>query len=251
MPIEVLRDNNGEALRTFDQRYLSLDWSGYILPKFHTNKHYVSAQATWVVPTVTFKGTARYSSTWVGIGGFCTTSKCGPNHLDQTLIQLGTEQDALSPTESDYFAWYEMLPEVEIPTTLLVNPGDTITASLSCSGICDTGDWTLSMTNETTGVTWGPQQFFYASPNLSAEVIQEAPFNGGILPLADFHKATFSATMANSKGANLSTGFGIVMDDQQPHHETASSNVSSPSSSHDGFNACFNPAKKLAHCSAP
>ena len=251
LPAEILRDENGDALHTFDNRYLSLNWSGYILPKFKTNRHYVAAQATWVVPAVTFKGTPRYSSTWVGIGGFCTTSKCAPRHIDQTLIQLGTEQDALGATELDYFAWYEMLPEAEIPTTLVVNPGDTITASLSCAGDCSTGDWMLEMTNETTGVTWGPQEFFYASPNDSAEVIEEAPFNGSVLPLADYHKATFSATMANSKGANLSDGVSIVMDDRQPQHRTASSNASPPSSSHDGFNTCFNSSKKLAHCPAP
>jgi hypothetical protein len=251
LPVEVLRDVNGDPLHTFDKRYVSGNWSGYVLPKFQTNKHYVAAQATWVVPTVTFKGSMRFSSSWVGIGGFCTTMKCAPRHIDQTLIQLGTEQDAISDTQSDYYAWYEMLPEASIPTSLLVNPGDTITASLSCANSCATGDWMLSMTNETTGVTWGPQEFFYASPNESAEVIEEAPFNGGILPLADYHKATFSATMANSKSASLADGVSIVMDDRQPHHRTASSNVSAPSSSHDGFNACFNSTKSLAHCPAP
>ncbi len=75
--------------------------------------------------------------------------------VDKSLIQLGTAHEALSRTETDYFAWYEMLPAASIPTSLVVNPGDVITASLTCAGNC-TGSqsWTLSMTNETTSQNW-------------------------------------------------------------------------------------------------
>ncbi|HEV2169467.1 MAG TPA: G1 family glutamic endopeptidase, partial [Candidatus Binatus sp.] len=182
---------------------------------------------------------------------FCATSKCAPHHIDETLIQLGTEQDAVSDSESDYYAWWETLPEPSVPIpTLNIAPGDTITAALSCANSCDTGDWTLSMTDVTTGVNW-TQEFSYASPNLSAEVIEEAPFDGGILPLANYHKTSFTATMANSKSADLTSGASIVMVDHQPHHRTASSNVSAPNSSHDGFDACFNSKKSLAPCPKP
>jgi hypothetical protein len=250
-PVEIVRDENGDPLRTFDLKYKSFNWSGYILPNFQTNEHYIAAQATWVVPEVTFKGkgTVRYSSSWIGIGGFCTNKSC--SHEDTSLIQLGTEQDAISDTETDYYAWYEMLPEASIPiSTITVEPGDTITAALSCADSCDSGQWTLSMTDETTSVNW-TEDFSYSSPNLSVEVIEEAPYSGGILPLADFHKASFTATMANSTSADLSKGSSIVMVDKQKHHESASSNVSALDSTHDGFDACFNSSKSLAHCPKP
>jgi hypothetical protein len=245
----ILRDDNGDPLKTFDNRYITSNWSGYVLPEFQTKKQYVAAQVSWIVPTVTYKGHPAFSSSWVGIGGFCEDKNCSSE--DTTLIQLGTEQDTISKSETDYYAWYEMLPEAEILIpTITVSPGDMITASLSCSGTCNTGDWTLSMTDETTGASWS-DGFSYSSNNTSAEVIQEAPYDGGVLPLADYRKATFSATTANSASANLSKGVSVVMIDSQPHKETATSNVSHLSSTNDGFNTCFNAAKGLAGCSKP
>jgi hypothetical protein len=41
------------------------------------------------------------SSIWVGIGGL---------NGDQTLIQVGTEQDASATGATTYYAWYETLP---------------------------------------------------------------------------------------------------------------------------------------------
>jgi hypothetical protein len=252
MPVEVLRDESGDALRTFDKKYKTFNWSGYVLPKFQTNKHYTAATATWVVPAVTFKGHPAFSSSWVGIGGFCTIASCRSG--DQTLIQLGTEQDVFSDTDIEYYAWYETLPASEQPIeTLTVQPGDTITASLSCADGCDTGQWTLSMTDETTSATWN-QDLFYSSLNLSAEVIEEAPYDGGILPLADFNKVTFSALgamTANGSAVNFGGSDNIVMLDRQTHDEAATSNVSGLISTHDGFGACFNAGKGLAHCPKP
>jgi len=248
-PVEVLRDANGDPIRTRDMRYVTLNWSGYVLPKFQTGKKYTAAQATWVVPAVSFHGVESASSSWIGIGGFCANKKC--TQVDQTLIQLGTEQDAISKTETDYYAWYEMLPDFSIMTPLVVSPGDVITASLSCTGDCSTGQWALSMTNETTAMNWSGN-FSYGSPNLSVEVIEEAPTGGsGILPLADFGKATFTATTAESMSVDLSKGDSVVMVDKQPHHRVDSSSVSAPDSTKDGFNACFNSHKSFAKCAKP
>jgi len=200
-PVEVLRDVNGDPIRTSDGRLTSGNWSGYVVASYQTKEHYTAAQATWTVPTVTYDGFEAWSSSWIGIGGFCENKKCEPE--DETLIQLGTEQDAVSPSETDYYAWYEMLPYDSIPTSLVVNPGDVITASLSCAGACESPQsWTLSMTNETTSDSWS-DVFSYESPELSVEVIEEAPYSGVILPLADFDKATFSDTTADSAIVNF------------------------------------------------
>jgi hypothetical protein len=243
-PIVVIPGPDGNALVTGEGQFTSANWSGYVLPEFITHESYISAQATWVVPTVVFKKKPAVSSNWVGIGGFCKNSQC--TKVDRTLIQLGTAHEALSRTQTDYFAWYEMLPAASIPTSLVVNPGDVITASLSCAGNCTgTQNWTLSMTNETTAQSWS-HPFTYASSNLSAEWIEEAPSGrGGILPLANYGISTFDQSMTNGDSANLTLADTIVMRD--PHGE--SSNVSAVDSTLDGFSACFGPHKKLKPCS--
>jgi hypothetical protein len=250
-PIELLRDAKGDPIRRNTGEFESMNWSGYVLPKFITGEHYTAAQATWIVPEVFFDGINNSaSSSWVGIGGFCKNKKCGRHQDDGTLIQLGTEQDFVSETEPpNYYAWYEMLPGAENPIfSLPVNPGDVITASLSCAAKCNKKtSWTLSMTNETTGDTWS-QVVKYKSSRLSVDVIEEAPFSDGILPLADFRTATFSDITANSDPVNLSEGVSVVMEDDQGEEGTESSNVSAPNSTNDGFAACFSDSSALASC---
>jgi hypothetical protein len=244
-PIQVIPGPDGNALVTGEGQFTSTNWSGYVLSEFETRQLYFTAQATWVVPTVVFKNESALSSNWVGIGGFCENSQC--RSVDQTLIQLGTAQQASSRKKTSYFAWYEMLPAASIPIpTLVVSPGDVITASLSCAGNC-TGSqsWTLSMMDETTSQSWS-QDFTYESSNLSAEWIEEAPSSRhGILPLADYGISTFDQSMTNGVGADLTLADTIVMRD--PHGE--SSNVSALDSTFDGFSACFGPHKKLKPCS--
>jgi hypothetical protein len=248
-PVEMLRDENGDPLHVIDSQLVSSNWSGYILPKFLTRKNYTTAQATWTVPEVFFDGIESASASWIGIGGFCKSKKCKQGDVDKSLIQLGTEQDAISDGETNYYAWYEMLPEAEIPTTLVVNPGDRITASLSCAGKCKKKQsWTLSIMNETTGNSWS-NVVTYESSKLSVEVIQEAPSDQhGVLPLADFSTVTFSDTTANADGVNFSEGDSLVLEDPDGG---ASSNVSVPDSTMDGFNACFSADSTLAACTSP
>jgi len=243
-PVQIIRGPDGTALVTGEAKFTSTNWSGYVLPEFETRQLYFTAQATWVVPTVVFKNEPAVSSNWVGIGGFCENTQC--RDVDETLIQLGTTQEALSKKKIGYFAWYEMLPAASIPTSLEVNPGDVITASLSCAGNC-TGSqsWTLSMMDETTSQSW-TQDFTYESSNLSAEWIEEAPSGRhGILPLADYHTTTFDQSMIDGVSANLTLADTVVM--KNPHGE--SSNVSALDSTLDGFSACFGPHKKLKPCS--
>ena len=242
-PIEVIRDPKGNALRMREGQFASSNWSGYVLPSFQTGQEYTSAQGTWIVPTVVGTKKLAASSNWVGIGGFCENTRCTKG--DRTLIQLGTAE-AAKKSQTQYFAWYEMLPQASIMTDLAVNPGDVVTASLSCNPCTGQQSWTLAMTNVTTGDSWSLPDVQYQSSKLSAEWIQEAPSGQhGIFPLVNYGMTTFDQSLVDGVSADLSIGDSIVMLD--PHHET--SNVSALDSTADGFSACFGTKKKLTPCS--
>ena len=234
-PIQPHRKDDGSLGRGARNEIDTSNWSGYAVAKFETGQSYLSAQATWTVATVTYQpdasgSAAQYSSTWVGIGGFCENALC--TNVDRTLIQLGTEQDVSSTGAAQYYAWYEMLPQFPNRIPLPIKPGDSITASLQCTAAClnKKQTWTLSMVNNTTGQQWS-QDFRYASSRLSAVWIEEAPYSGGVLPLADF--GTIAIDPNDVSPPLTLQANGIQMTD--PWGQTAI--PSSPDSF--GFNVCW------------
>jgi hypothetical protein len=245
-----------------------------VLPNFETGQTYTAATATWVVPAVTFdfedsflNVDYEFSSSWVGIGGYCEDADCFTG--DTSLIQLGTEQDAYDVNgilTTAYYAWYEKLPAAsKLIKKFVVNPGDTITASLSCIKHCDKKQqtWQLTMTDATNGSNW-TKKLKYKASELSADWIEEAPYgfefkkqkHPGYLPMADYGTASFSSATANNAQANLGTGDSVYLtgdpltattytgDESNPGESFnniwgQTSVVSSPNSTLDGFNACW------------
>lgn len=120
----------GKALHGTFNQVVTQNWSGYAVANFETHKTYSSASGTWVVPTVTPAGVAPgYSSSWVGIGGYCESTTC--TAVDSSLIQLGTDQFVSSTGVVSYSAWYELLPTGPVTIPLTVKAGETVTASLA------------------------------------------------------------------------------------------------------------------------
>ena len=83
---------------------LSNNWSGYGINGGGT---YTAVQGSWTVPAVSYQSYSgspdvEASSTWIGVGG---------QDGDETLIQIGTMQAAAPNGETEYFAWYEVLPD--------------------------------------------------------------------------------------------------------------------------------------------
>jgi hypothetical protein len=164
------------------------------------------------------------SALWVGIGGV---------NGDQTLIQLGTEQDASATGATHYYAWYEMLPagQIAVPSQQYpVRPGDVVGASLQCSASCTAGatqSWTLAMTDYSAGWTWTSSNLSYASSLGAAEWILEAPTSGQDLelPLAALGSTTFFADLVNGVSPGLSAGEAVALIDPQGH---ATANPSNP-----------------------
>src|SRR5713226_304280 len=130
-PIQVLRRTDGRVARSPLHQMTSTNWSGYVAANFGTGQIYTSAQGTWVVPTVTYfpdsRFSAEYSSTWVGIGGFCENTNC--TVADNSLLQLGNEQDD-GYTRTMYYDLYAALPNPIKNIPISIISGDTITVSL-------------------------------------------------------------------------------------------------------------------------
>jgi hypothetical protein len=87
--------------------------------------------------------------------------------------------------------------------SLSVNPGDSVTVSITQKGALD---WIISMKNNTTGGAYSTT-VQYRSSNSSAEWVQEAPSVGrGTVPLDDFGTLKWSAASAVRDGNTLTLG---------------------------------------------
>ena len=157
----------------------STNWSGYAV----TGSRFTSVSASWKQPTATCSATA-YSSFWVGLDG----------DASNTVEQTGTDADC-SGKSPQYYAWYEMYPKFPVNLSQPVAPGDTMTASVTTDG---RGNFTLTISDASRGWTNVTKAKLKSAKLSSAEVIAEAPSSsGGVLPLANFGTASFTAAKAN------------------------------------------------------
>ncbi len=172
----------------------STNWSGVA----DTGVSFTSIEASWQVPTVTPPSSASvdtYSSTWVGIGG----------DVDPSLIQAGTEQDVTGGGGSEYYAWYELLPNSSIAIDQPVVPGDEMTVLID-ETTPSQQLWTITVTDATQHWTFS-QSFQYDSPNASAEWIEEAPTVGrSQSTMANFGSVTFSSLGVDGESALIPSG---------------------------------------------
>jgi hypothetical protein len=172
----------------------STNWSGYAV----TGGRYTSVSASWVQPTVNCSITPTgWSSFWVGLDGDTTN----------TVEQTGTEADCSSGAPV-YSSWYEMYPKFPKNYSDTVKPGDSFSASVTTDG---RGNFTLTLRDTTRGWSHTTTARLKSAKLGSAEVIAEAPSSsGGVLPLADFGTAGFSASTANGKYFNTLSGLDRI-----------------------------------------
>ncbi len=166
----------------------STNWSGYAA----TGRTFTSVASSWTEPTGTCSSGSQYSSFWVGLDGY------NSNSVEQT----GTDVDCSGRT-AQYYAWYEMYPAASVEINHTVRPGDKISASVTYAG---SNSYTLKIADSTQGWTYSTSKKLSGAPRSSAEVITEAPCctaRGGILPLADFGKVSYTGSTAN--GSTLSS----------------------------------------------
>jgi len=177
------------------QQQTSQNWAGYVATSNTGSQRFSSVSGSWVEPSVGSSSTSGdgYSAFWVGLGGSSGQS--------QSLEQVGTSADTTNG-QTQYYAWYELVPAPETRLNLAVNPGDHMTAKVSVNG----STVTISLSDQTTGQSVTKTLQMSNPDTSSAEWIAEAPStytDGGntqVLPLADFGKVTFTGASATSDG---------------------------------------------------
>jgi hypothetical protein len=180
----------------------STNWSGYAVTDPCGTSTFDDVSASWTVPSVSCTGvtTDQYSSAWVGIDGFSSS----------TVEQDGTDSDCIGSTPQ-YDAWYEMYGDADYhggaqvvlnSTSYPVSPGDEISASVTVSG----DEWTLSLSDSRWNEPFTTTIDFAGASASSAEWIVERPetcSNCAFPGLADFGTVTFTAAQAATEGGSL------------------------------------------------
>jgi hypothetical protein len=185
----------GHTPAVHDSYALSSNWSGQIA----TGGTYTGVGADWTVPAVPTTGDDEYSATWIGIDGTSSNS----------LIQTGTAQQSVAGYP-DYYAWYELLPNAEVPLDEYVLPGDAIQASVVEAG---TNTWRISISDSTQSWTYS-NTFGYSTPGASAEWVEEAPtIYGSVATLNDYGTATFTDMGVTGPGTGSPTYTPVYMVD--------------------------------------
>lgn len=179
------------APRIKDKYGNSNNWAGYAVTGLAGSV--TDVKGSWVVPAVDCSSTPNsYSSFWVGIDGYSSG----------TVEQTGTSSDCRGSTPS-YYAWYEFYPKFPGRVPITISPGDVISAEVKYTG---KSQFTVSITDVTTGKSFSKSGKVPQAERSSAEWIAEAPWSGGILPLANFGTVNFGSNYATVSGVTGSIG---------------------------------------------
>ena len=188
----------------------STNWSGYA-----ATGSFSSVSANWTEPTGHCTSATRYSSFWVGLDGFNSS----------TVEQTGSEVDC-SGGSPVYYSWYEMYPAFPVNFSNTVRPGDKFFGSVTFNG---GSSYTLVLQDITQGWKHTVNKSLSGAANSSAEVIAEAPCctaSGGILPLANFGTVNFSNAKANGSAIGNSSPVQIDMIDNSGRLKDQTSSLS-------------------------
>ncbi len=173
----------------------SYNWAGYV----SQGGTFTAVSGTWNVPTVSSTNSTAADAAWVGIGGVGASD----------LIQTGT-QAIINNGQTQYQAWYETLPQTSQPLPVTINPGDSVTASITQQS---PGQWLINFRDNSNNQSY-QATVTYNSSEASAEWIEEMPVgNTGFIPLDNFGTVSFSnaSTIENGATENLQQSNAQVM----------------------------------------
>jgi len=215
--------------RREDGNYESTNWAGYAVTG--SKGAVTDVKASWTVPMAQCSTTYSngYSSYWVGIDGWSSS----------TVEQIGTDSDCVSLSGTNntptYYAWFEFYPNpgyvIEFPKAVM--QGHIISAEVTSAAATSSGPrgnssnggtkFTVTLTDVTTGYTFTTSTNVSRAQQTSAEWIVEAPCcgsGGEVLPLAPFGIAdlgpdftgvpkTGTATVSGKTGAISTFGANV------------------------------------------
>ena len=176
------------------------------------------------MPSVITTSGNYFSAVWVGIGGL----------FDQSLIQMGTEQDVTNG-QIGYSAWYELLPAYPVYLTMSVAPRDRISADIKLLD-ASANTWSISIRDVMNGQSY-QTSVQYDSSRLTAEWIVERPTIGNrVGVLANFGLVTFTdckAVIGGKAGGLLDfPSSAFIMNNRQSNPLVAVSKTSTDGTSY-------------------
>jgi hypothetical protein len=181
--------------------WYSTNWSGYAVTGSSGSVTYV--QGSWKVPAVAgSRFTTAYSSFWVGIDGFSSS----------TVEQIGTDSD-VQRGKPVYYAWYEFYPLEAMQTIsgFIIKPGNIIDASVTYASSAFTLYIEDVNTSQSFSITESVANLGYTPAMSSAEWIAEAPSSYfGVLPLANFGTVNFGYDSTRVTGTCYATVGGVL-----------------------------------------
>jgi hypothetical protein len=191
----------------------STNWGGYAA----ASTKYTSVTSTWVEPSASCGSGTTYASFWTGLDGYASSS----------VEQTGTLVECFGGSPHQY-SWYEMYPASPVYFSDTMTAGDTMVSTVSATS---SGVFTLYLADTSRGWSHTVTKTNSSLARSSAEVIAEAPYSGGVLPLANFGTVTFNTSRVNGGTLAASGPTAITM----ASGSTVKASVSAISSSGTSF----------------
>jgi len=169
------------------------NWAGYVVTG--ATGSVSDAKGSWIVPGqgMTCSQTSGYTLAWVGIDGWSS----------KTVEQVGTASNCVSG-KAQYYAWYETYPSPLKKVSLVISPGQKVSAEVSYAS----GTFTMTIKDVTSGKSYSTTTNAKGASESSAEWIIEAPTSTGTtpLPLSNFG----TAYIGYDNTGIASTGYATV-----------------------------------------
>ena len=180
----------GTALNSGSGNGTSYNWAGYVA----SGGGFTSITSSWNVLQAISPSANTAEATWIGIGGVSSSD----------LIQAGTQTIINSSGQTTYQAFYEILPSDSIIIPVTINPGDSVTATLTQQS---TSQWYVYFIDNTNGQNY-QTTLSYNSSLSTAEWIEEMPTNANtnsFIPINNFGTRNFynASTIRNGISQNL------------------------------------------------
>ncbi len=181
----------------------STNWSGYAVTG--PTGSVSDVKGSWKVPSVSCTSKTTYSSYWVGIDGYSSS----------TVEQTGTDSDCSSGSPV-YYAWYEFYPAASVQISgFTVKPGDVVTAEVSYStstGLFTTtitdGSQTFSTSGSVSGAARSSAEWIIERPALcfGAHCKLTSLSNFGTVSLGTDYTSVAGTNYATISGTNAAIG---------------------------------------------